>query len=159
LEYAVLETKFGRIVISFFPDSAPNHVENFKRLARQGFYNGTTFHRVIPGFIIQGGDPNTKDDDRSNDGYGGPGYSIPAEFNERSHRRGIVSMARGSDPNSAGSQFFIVVKDSTFLDGQYTIFGQVVEGMNVVDMIANQPRDQNDNPIDRIEMHVSIIKR
>jgi peptidyl-prolyl cis-trans isomerase B (cyclophilin B) len=158
-EYAVIETKFGRMVIRFFPDSAPKHVENFKRLAREGFYDGTTFHRVIPGFMIQGGDPNTKDADRSNDGFGGPGYNVPAEFNARSHRRGIVSMARGSDPNSAGSQFFIVVSDSTFLDGQYTVFGQVVEGLEVADTIVSRARDGNDNPIERVDIRISIITR
>jgi peptidyl-prolyl cis-trans isomerase B (cyclophilin B) len=158
-EYAVIETKFGRMLIRFFSDSAPKHVENFERLAREGFYDGTTFHRVIPGFMIQGGDPNTKDADRSNDGFGGPGYNVPAEFNARSHRRGIVSMARGSDPNSAGSQFFIVVSDSTFLDGRYTVFGQVVEGLEVADTIVSRARDGNDNPIERVDVRISIITR
>lgn len=144
-------------MIRFFPQDAPGHVENFKKLARQGFYDDTTFHRVIPGFMIQGGDPNTKDDDRSNDGFGGPGYNIPAEFNGISHRRGIVSMARSQDPNSAGSQFFIVVSDSTYLDRQYTVFGQVISGLEVADRIVSQPRDSNDNPNEKIEMKVSII--
>nr|NIQ03473.1 peptidylprolyl isomerase [Nitrospinaceae bacterium]NIR57366.1 peptidylprolyl isomerase [Nitrospinaceae bacterium]NIS87818.1 peptidylprolyl isomerase [Nitrospinaceae bacterium]NIT84688.1 peptidylprolyl isomerase [Nitrospinaceae bacterium]NIU46867.1 peptidylprolyl isomerase [Nitrospinaceae bacterium] len=124
-EVAVIETSKGTIEISFFEDKAPGHVENFKKLAQKGFYNDTTFHRVIPGFMIQGGDPNSKDEDRSNDGFGGPGYTIDAEFNDISHDRGIVSMARSRDPNSAGSQFFIVVKDSHFLDGKYTVFGKV----------------------------------
>ncbi|PIY19005.1 peptidylprolyl isomerase, partial [Candidatus Desantisbacteria bacterium CG_4_10_14_3_um_filter_40_18] len=124
-EIAVIDTKFGKIQIRFFEEDATNHVQNFKKLARQGFYNNTTFHRVIPGFMIQGGDPNTKDDDRSNDGLGGPGYTINAEFNSRSHQRGIVSMARSNDPNSAGSQFFICVAPATFLDKQYTVFGEV----------------------------------
>ncbi len=151
-EVAVIETDFGRIVFEFLPGKAPGHVENFKKLARSGFYDGTAFHRVIPGFMIQGGDPNSKDDDRSNDGFGGPGYKIKAEFNDVSHRRGVVSMARGSDPDSAGSQFFIVVADSTFLDGQYTAFGRVVEGMEVADKIVNLPRDSNDNPLQKAEM-------
>jgi len=158
-EVAVIETKFGKITIRFFPEDAPNHVENFKKLAKQGFYNGTTFHRVIPGFIIQGGDPNTKDDDRSNDGTGGPGYTLKAEFNTRSHQRGIVSMARSAHPDSAGSQFFICVAPATFLDGKYTVFGEVISGMDVVDKIVNVPRDNRDNPIEKIPMTVSIIKK
>ena len=113
-EIAVIETKFGNIELEFFPDKAPGHVKNFKTLARMGFYNGTLFHRVIPGFMIQGGDPNTKKPDRSKHGMGGPGYTIKAEFNNVKHDRGILSMARSQDPNSAGSQFFIVVKDAHF---------------------------------------------
>jgi peptidyl-prolyl cis-trans isomerase B (cyclophilin B) len=155
-EIAVIETKFGKIKIRFFPEDAPNHVENFKKLAKQGFYNGTTFHRVIPGFMIQGGDPNTKDDIRDNDGFGGPGYTIKAEFNNRSHQRGIVSMARGSHPDSAGSQFFICVAPATFLDGKYTVFGEVIEGMDVVDKIVMVPRDERDNPLEKIPMKVNI---
>lgn len=156
-EVAVLTTKFGKITIKFFPQDAPNHVENFKKLAKAGFYNGTTFHRVIPGFMIQGGDPNTKDDDRSNDGMGGPGYTILAEFNSRSHQRGIVSMARSQDPNSAGSQFFICVAPATFLDRQYTVFGEVIDGMDAVDKIVSVQRDRLDNPIEKIPMTVSIL--
>ncbi len=121
-EIAVIETKFGKIEIQFFEDKAPGHVKNFKDLANKGFYDGTVFHRVIPGFMIQGGDPNTKGDDRSTHGIGGPGYSIKAEFNDMPHKRGVLSMARSQDPDSAGSQFFVVVKDSGFLDGQYTAF-------------------------------------
>ncbi|MBI2185343.1 MAG: peptidylprolyl isomerase [Thaumarchaeota archaeon] len=155
-EIAVIDTKFGKMTIRFFPQDAPRHVDNFKKLARQGFYDGTTFHRVIPGFMIQGGDPNTKDNDRSNDGFGGPGYTVPAEFNSRSHRRGIVSMARSQDPNSAGSQFFIVVQDSTFLDRQYTVFGEVINGMEVADKIVSQQRDEHDNPLEKIEVKVTI---
>lgn len=155
-EYGVIESKFGRMVIRFFPQDAPRHVENFKKLAREGFFNDTTFHRVIPGFMIQGGDPNSKDDDKSNDGMGGPGYTVPAEFNSRSHKRGILSMARAADPNSAGSQFFIVVKDSTFLDKQYTVFGEVVEGIEIADTVVSQPRDSNDNPLEKISMKVYI---
>jgi len=111
-DVAILETNLGEIEIAFYPDKAPGHVKNFETLAKKGFYNGTKFHRVIPGFMIQGGDPNSKDADRGNDGQGGPGYSIKAEFNDISHVRGIVSMARSNDPDSGGSQFFIVVKDS-----------------------------------------------
>ena len=151
---AIIETNFGNIVIEFFPDKAPGHVENFIKLANDGYYDGTTFHRVIPGFMIQGGDPNTKSDDRSTHGQGGPGYTINAEFNDISHVRGIVSMARTNDPNSAGSQFFIIVSDSIFLDNQYTVFGRVVEGIDVADKIVNVPRDNQDNPNDRV-----VVKR
>ena len=158
-EIAVIETKFGKIEMEFFEDKAPGHVKNFKDLAKKGFYDGTIFHRVIPGFMIQGGDPNTKSDDRSNHGMGGPGYSIKAEFNDTPHKRGILSMARSQDPNSAGSQFYIVVKDSAFLDGQYTAFGKVLSGMTVADQIVNAPRDRKDNPNERIEMKVKVINR
>ena len=158
-EIAVIETKFGKIEVQFFKDKAPGHVKNFKDLARKGFYDGTIFHRVIPGFMIQGGDPNTKSDDRSIHGMGGPGYSIKAEFNDTPHKRGILSMARSQDPNSAGSQFYIVVKDSAFLDGQYTAFGKVLSGMTVADQIVNAPRDSKDNPNERIEMKVKVINR
>jgi len=158
-EIAVIETKFGKIEMEFFEDKAPGHVKNFKDLAKKGFYDGTIFHRVIPGFMIQGGDPNTKSDDRSNHGMGGPGYSIKAEFNDTPHKRGILSMARSSDPNSAGSQFYIVVKDSAFLDGQYTAFGKVLSGMTVADQIVNAPRDRRDNPNERIKMTVKVINR
>ena len=158
-EIAVIETKFGKIGVEFFEDKAPGHVKNFKDLAKKGFYDGTIFHRVIPGFMVQGGDPNTKSDDRSNHGMGGPGYSIKAEFNDTPHKRGILSMARSQDPNSAGSQFFIVVKDAAFLDGQYTAFGKVLSGMAVADQIVNAPRDRRDNPNERIEMKVKIINR
>ena len=158
-EIAVIETKFGKIEVQFFKDKAPGHVKNFKDLAKKGFYDGTIFHRVIPGFMIQGGDPNTKSDNRSNHGMGGPGYSIKAEFNDTPHKRGILSMARSQDPNSAGSQFYIVVKDSAFLDGQYTAFGKVLSGMTVADQIINAPRDRKDNPKERIEMKVKVINR
>lgn len=147
---AVMETAHGTIKIKFFPDKAPGHVKNFIKLAKEGFYDGTVFHRVIPGFMIQGGDPNSKSTDRSNHGMGGPGYSINAEFNEVKHERGILSMARSQDPNSAGSQFFIVVKDSFFLDRQYTVFGKVVSGMDVADRIVAEPRDNRDNPLRRV---------
>ncbi|MGI0070209.1 MAG: peptidylprolyl isomerase [Nitrosopumilaceae archaeon] len=143
---ATIETNFGNIVFELFPNIAQETVQNFVTLARRNLYDGTLFHRVIPGFMIQGGDPNTKKPDKSKWGMGGPGYTIKAEFNSRSHLRGIVSMARATDPDSAGSQFFIVTKDSTFLDKQYTVFGQVLEGMDVVDKIVNLPRDKNDCP-------------
>ena len=145
--------------MELFADKAPGHVKNFKDLAKKGFYDGTIFHRVIPGFMIQGGDPNTKSDDRTTHGMGGPGYSIQAEFNDTPHKRGILSMARSQDPNSAGSQFFIVVKKSSFLDGKYTAFGKVLSGMAVADQIVNAPRDKRDNPDERIEMKVKVVNR
>ena len=153
---AIIETKFGNITLKFFPDVAPGHVKNFIDLAKKGFYDGTTFHRVIPGFMIQGGDPNSKNPDKRMHGTGGPGYTIKAEFNSRPHKRGTLSMARAQSPDSAGSQFFICVKDSPFLDRQYTVFGEVVSGMEAVDKIVSQPRDAADNPNDRIEMKVKI---
>jgi peptidyl-prolyl cis-trans isomerase B (cyclophilin B) len=156
---AIIDTKFGEIELEFLNDKAPGHVKNFLDLARKGFYDGTTFHRVIPGFMIQGGDPNTKDTkaSRSQHGTGGPGYNIKAEFNDTPHKRGVLSMARANDPNSAGCQFFICVKDSGFLDRQYTAFGQVVRGMEVADQIVNAPRDRNDNPNERIDMKVRVV--
>ena len=156
---AVIETKLGDIEIKFFPDVAPNHVSNFIGLAKKGFYDGTIFHRVIPGFMIQGGDPNTKNPDRSQHGMGGPGYAVKAEFNEKPHKRGVLSMARAADPDSAGSQFFICVANASFLDRQYTAFGEVVSGMDVADKIVSQPRDKRDNPNDRIEMKVRIVEK
>ena len=158
-EIAVIETKFGKIEMELFADKAPGHVKNFKDLAKKGFYDGTIFHRVIPGFMIQGGDPNTKSEDRSSHGMGGPGYSINAEFNDTPHKRGILSMARSQDPNSAGSQFFIVVKNANFLDGKYTAFGKVLSGMAVADQIVNALRDRRDNPDERIEMKVKVVSR
>jgi peptidyl-prolyl cis-trans isomerase B (cyclophilin B) len=155
---AVIETKFGAITLIFFPDVAPVHVKNFIDLAQKGVYDGTIFHRVIPGFMIQGGDPNSKNPDKRMHGMGGPGHTIKAEFNARPHKRGTLSMARASNPDSAGSQFFICVNDSSFLDRQYTVFGEVESGMDVVDKIVSQPRDRNDNPDDRIEMKVKIIE-
>jgi len=155
---AVIETKFGDITLKFFPDVAPGHVKNFIDLAKKGFYDGTVFHRVIPGFMIQGGDPNSKDSNKRAHGTGGPGYTIKAEFNNKPHVRGVLSMARSNNPDSAGSQFFIVVKDSRFLDNQYTVFGEVESGIDVADKIVSQPRDTNDNPNDRIEMKVQIVE-
>ena len=154
---AIIKTKFGDMEIQFFPDKAPKHVENFVTLAKSGFYNGTIFHRVIPGFMIQGGDPNTKDPNKPETyGMGGPSHRLKAEFNDTPHRRGIVSMARTNDPNSAGSQFFVVVKDSNFLDGQYTVFGEVFRGMEIVDKIVATPRDERDNPLEPIRMTMTV---
>jgi peptidyl-prolyl cis-trans isomerase B (cyclophilin B) len=156
---AVIETKFGNIELKFFPEVAPQHVTNFMDLAKKGFYDGTTFHRVIPGFMIQGGDPSSKNPDRSKHGTGGPGYTIKAEFNEKPHKRGVLSMARAAHPDSAGSQFFICVADSFFLDKKYTVFGEVVSGMEVADKIVSQRRDKADNPYERIEMKVKIVEK
>lgn len=154
---AMIKTKYGDMEIVFFPEKAPNHVQNFIKLAKSGYYNGTIFHRVIPGFMIQGGDPNTKDPKKPETyGMGGPSEKLKAEFNDTPHRRGIVSMARTNDPNSAGSQFFIVVKDSNFLDGQYTAFGEVVKGMEVADKIVNLPRNSRDLPNERVEITVAV---
>lgn len=156
---AMIKTKFGDIEIKLYPDVAPKHVDNFIKLAKNGFYNGTIFHRVIPGFMIQGGDPNTKDSlKKETFGQGGPGYTVKAEFSDLPHKRGIVSMARASDPDSAGSQFFIVVEDSRFLDRKYTVFGEVTKGIGVADKIVNLPRDERDNPKERIEMTVTIVE-
>ncbi|OGQ07706.1 MAG: peptidylprolyl isomerase [Deltaproteobacteria bacterium RBG_19FT_COMBO_46_12] len=154
---AAIRTKFGDIILKFFPEVAPNHIKSFIELAQKGFYNGTTFHRVVPNFVIQGGDPNSKNPDRSKHGMGGPGYQLKAEFSNKLHQRGTLSMARSAHPDSAGSQFFICVAAAPFLDGKYTVFGEALKGMDVVDQIISQPRDGNDNPIDRIEMTVDII--
>ena len=151
-EEVVIKTDFGSIKFSLLPELAPETVRNFSKLAKSGFYDGTLFHRVIPGFMIQGGDPNSKNPDKSLWGQGGPGYNLKAEFNSRSHLRGIVSMARSTDPDSAGSQFFIVTGDSTFLDKQYTVFGEVTEGMEVADKIVNLSRDGNDCPDQEAKM-------
>ena len=169
-ENAVISTQFGDIVVEFFDDIAPKHVESFKLHAQNGYYNGTTFHRVIPGFMIQGGDPLTKSDDRSRHGTGGNAakyfgigtesdestWDLPAEFSPTPHERGILSMARSQNPDSGGSQFFICVADARFLDNQYTVFGKVVSGMDAVDAIVSAPRDARDNPNDRIEMKVHL---
>jgi peptidyl-prolyl cis-trans isomerase B (cyclophilin B) len=156
---AIIETNLGNIELKLFPEMAPNHVNNFIELAKKGFYDGSTFHRVIPGFMIQGGDPNSKNPDRSKHGMGGPGYALKAEFNSKPHKRGILSMARAQNPDSAGSQFFICVADSFFLDRQYTVFGEVVSGMEVADKIVSQPRDKADNPLERIETKVKIVEK
>lgn len=137
-EVAVLKTSDGEMVVEFWSDVAPKTVENFKKLAKEGFYDGTAFHRIIKGFMIQGGDPNTKDlNKESSYGTGGPGYKIPAEFNDRPHVRGVLSMARSSDPNSAGSQFFVCLGTASSLDHQYTAFGKVIKGLDVLDKIGS----------------------
>ena len=153
-----IETPLGNMQLQLFSDIAPGHVDNFLTLAREGFYDGTIFHRVIPGFMIQGGDPNTRGQNKSSYGTGGPGYTIKSEFNDMPHKRGVLSMARSRDPDSAGSQFFIVVEDSRFLDGHYTVFGEVVSGMEVADRIVSQDRDARDNPLQRIEMKVRVME-
>ncbi len=189
-EYAIITTDFGEMTIEFYPDAAPKHVESFKTLAQEGYFDSTTFHRVMPEFVIQGGDPNSKDGDRLNDGQGGhagkfygvwdfskaqlfqeavanpESWLLPGEFNDISHERGIVSMARSRDPHSAGSQFFICVDDATKLDKMYTVFGKVIKGMEVADQIvaAETPRKQDpnysqpdgDNPLEPIGMQVRI---
>ncbi len=162
---AVIRTKFGVIHIKLYPEVAPNHVKNFIQLAKSGFYDGTIFHRVIPGFMIQGGDPNTKNSLRKDTyGQGGPKDEkgnpilLKAEFSDISHKRGIVSMARGNEPDTAGSQFFIVVEPSIFLDGKYSVFGEVTKGIGVADRIAGVPKNDRDLPNERIEMTVTIIE-
>jgi cyclophilin family peptidyl-prolyl cis-trans isomerase len=162
-QVAVVETKFGKIVIELYDKDAPKTVANFIKLVKQGFYDGTTFHRVIPGFMIQGGDPNSKSADRSTHGTGGPGYTVEAEI-KRDHTRGTVATARLGDQvnpekRSSGSQFFINVKDNGFLNGGYTVFGNVISGMDAADKIASVPRDERDNPNDRVEMKVIITTR
>jgi len=157
--HAILKTKFGEMEIVLFPELAPKHVASFMKLAKSGFYNGTIFHRVIPGFMIQGGDPNTKDPNKRREyGMGGPGYTLPAEFNRVRHERGILSAARTADPNSAGSQFFLMVNKAPHLDGQYTVFGEVIKGIEISDQIVNQPRDPRDMPLERIEITIEIIE-
>ncbi len=157
--HVILKTKFGEMEIVLFPDLAPKHVESFLKLAKSGFYNGTIFHRILPGFMIQGGDPLTKDPaNRNRFGTGGPGYTVPAEFSKVAHEKGILSAARTQDPNSAGSQFFIMVDKAPHLDGQYTVFGEVVKGVEVAETIVSQPRDLKDNPVERIEMTIEVMK-
>ena len=158
--HVILKTKFGEMEIVLFPDLAPKHVESFLKLANSGFYNGTIFHRILPGFMIQGGDPLTKDPANKNKyGTGGPGYTVPAEFSKVVHEKGILSAARTQDPNSAGSQFFIMVAKSPHLDGQYTVFGEIVKGVEVAETIVSQPRDLRDNPVERIEMTIEVVKK
>ena len=170
VDRAVISTQFGDIVLEFFDDIAPKHVESFKLHAQNSYYNGTTFHRVIPGFMIQGGDPLTKSEDRSRHGTGGNAakyfglgteseqstWDLPAEFSNTPHERGTLSMARSQNPDSGGSQFFICVADARFLDNQYTVFGKVTSGIEVVDAVVSAPRDARDNPDDRIEMKVRL---
>ncbi len=150
----ILETTLGDITIELFPEDAPKHVENFKKLVKDKYYEGCTFHRVIPGFMIQGGDPNSKDEDRSNDGTGGPGYTIPAEI-KLNHVKGSLAAARlgdGVNPKreSSGSQFYIVTGEASWLDGQYTVYGKVISGMDIAEKIQNVKRDSRDNPIEKV---------
>jgi peptidyl-prolyl cis-trans isomerase B (cyclophilin B) len=163
-EIAVIRTSAGELALEFWPDVAPKTVENFKQLARQGYFNGTAFHRIVKGFMIQGGDPLTKDPGQQHRwGTGGPGYQIKAEFNDRSHARGVVSMARSSDPDSAGSQFFICLGDASFLDGKYTAFGRLVRGDDVLGAIGDtpvtrSPGGENSRPVSRVEVQsVEIV--
>ena len=172
-EVAIIDTEFGEMVIDFFEGNAPKHVESFKIHARNGYYDKTIFHRVIPGFMIQGGDPNTKGDNNASYGTGGHAakyfgignendsstWTLPAEFNNIKHKVGILSMARANNPNSGGSQFFICAAEAPHLNGKYTVFGQVIEGLEIIEQIVNQPRDSRDNPNRRIEMKVRIEKR
>lgn len=156
-EVAVITTSLGEMVLEFWPEAAPGHVENFKKLAQKGFYDGTCFHRVIKGFMVQGGDPLTKDGaNESRWGTGGPGYQIKAEFNDRHHDRGVLSMARSQDPDSAGSQFFICHGNPRFLDRQYTAFGKLIKGDDVLEKIATTPTRPGDRPVTR--MAVESIK-
>ncbi len=155
-EVAVIKTSEGDMVVQFWNDAAPNTIENFKKLARSGFYDGTIFHRIVKGFMIQGGDPNSKDlGKESSYGEGGPGYKIKAEFNDRSHEHGVISMARSSDPDSAGSQFFICLASVPRLDHQYTIFGRLIKGDDVLEKIGDTPvtrssKGENSKPTKRV---------
>lgn len=143
-EVAVIQTSEGNMVVQFWTDAAPRTIENFKKLARSGFYNGTTFHRIIKGFMIQGGDPLTKDPLREADyGNGGPGYNIKAEFNQHQHQRGVISMAREKGPDTAGSQFFICLGPVPRLDGKYTTFGKLIKGDDVLAKIGSEPVKKN----------------
>ena len=158
-----ISTKFGDMDVRFFPDDAPRHVDNFITLTKMGFYNGTNFHRVLPGWLIQGGDPLSKNPDRGLHGSGGPGFSINPEVNDRPHKRGALSMGKmpresnsTRDNNDSGSQFFICVQDSNGLDRVYTVFGEVYRGLDVIDKIVAVPRDEYDNPLEPISMIVTL---
>ena len=154
----IISTKFGDIKLEFYPEHAPKTVDNFKELAKKGFYDGLIFHRIVPKFVIQGGDPNTRNlSNRGTWGTGGPGWNVKAEFNKNKHSRGALSMARSQDPDSAGSQFFIVLKDSSFLDGQYTVFGKVASGMEIVDKIEALSTDSADAPVDPEEAKMTKV--
>ena len=170
---AVISTNFGDMVVEFYPDIAPMHVESFMALANEEYFNGTTFHRVIPGFMIQGGDPNSRNENRATHGTGGRAgkffglgneedpstWLIPQEFSNTPHVKGILSMARTNDPNSASSQFFVCHDNANFLDNNYTVFGKVIDGLDIIDQIANVAKDQNDNPLEKVEMSIRIAKR
>ncbi|MBC8226517.1 MAG: peptidylprolyl isomerase [Candidatus Marinimicrobia bacterium] len=173
-DVAVISTNFGDMIVEFYPDIAPMHVDSFVALVNEEYFDGTTFHRVIPGFMIQGGDPNSRNENKATHGTGGRAgkffgigneedpstWLIPQEFNDTPHVKGILSMARTNDPNSASSQFFICHDNASFLDNNYTVFGKVVEGLDIIDEIANVAKDQNDNPLERVEMlSVRIAKR
>ena len=155
---AIITTRHGDITFEFLPELAPGHVRNFVDLARAGFYEKTLFHRVIPDFMIQGGDPNSLSKDRRLHGTGGSGSNIKAEFSKEPHLRGVVSMARSANPDSASSQFFIVVADAPHLDGQYTAFAKVTQGMETVDAIVAEEADHRDNPLAPVEMSIKIVE-
>ena len=169
-EFGIINTNFGEMVVEFFDNSAPKHTESFKSHVKNGYYDGSIFHRVIPGFVIQGGDPNTKGENKASYGMGGYAakyygigdendqstWNLPAEFNNLKHKHGILSMARSNHPDSGGSQFFICAGDVPHLDSQYTVFGQVIDGGEVIDKIVNVPKDGNDIPLDRVEMKVVL---
>jgi peptidyl-prolyl cis-trans isomerase B (cyclophilin B) len=164
-EQAVIKTSAGDMVVEFWPDVAPKTVENFKTLAKKGFYDGTAFHRIVKGFMVQGGDPLTKDPKRERDwGTGGPGHTVKAEFNDRSHQRGVLSMARSQDPDSAGSQFFICLGDAKFLDKNYTAFGKLVKGDDVLGRIGDTPVESGNSgekskPLTRVSVEsVQIVE-
>jgi peptidyl-prolyl cis-trans isomerase B (cyclophilin B) len=163
-EQAELEVDgYGTIRLRFFPEQAPRHVENFKKLAREGFYDGTSFHRVSPGFMIQGGDPNSRDADPTNDGLGGPGYSLPPEPSPLRHQEGTLSMAQGEGDASSGSQFFIVLRNhddwKAQLDDHYTVFGEVAQGLDVARKIAWVPKDDRNRPLQPVVLaHVRIVR-
>jgi peptidyl-prolyl cis-trans isomerase B (cyclophilin B) len=173
-DVAVISTNFGDMIVEFYPDIAPMHVDSFVALVNEEYFDGTTFHRVIPGFMIQGGDPNSRNENKATHGTGGRAgkffgigneedpstWLIPQEFNDTPHVKGILSMARTNDPNSASSQFFICHDNASFLDNNYTVFGKVVQGLDIIDEIVNVAKDQNDNPLERVEMlSVRIAKR
>tara|TARA_B110000444_G_scaffold14905_1_gene12872 strand:- start:2849 stop:3466 length:618 start_codon:yes stop_codon:yes gene_type:complete len=173
-DVAVISTNFGDMIVEFYPDIAPMHVDSFVALVNEEYFDGTTFHRVIPGFMIQGGDPNSRNENKATHGTGGRAgkffgigneedpstWLIPQEFNDTPHVKGILSMARTNDHNSASSQFFICHDNASFLDNNYTVFGKVVEGLDIIDEIVNVAKDQNDNPLERVEMlSVRIAKR
>ena len=172
-EFGIINTNFGEMVVEFFDDSAPKHTESFKLHVKNGYYDGSIFHRVIPGFVIQGGDPNTKGENKASYGMGGYAakyygigdendqstWNLPAEFNNLKHKHGILSMARSNHPDSGGSPFFICAGDVPHLDSQYTVFGQVIDGGEVIDKIVSVPKDDNDIPLDRVEMKVVLENR